>query len=69
MASSESISAQISAMLAAPGVDASGEVKICRSRRACSSRGKSFHAAISASLGVADGRTGLIVSVSVMREI
>jgi hypothetical protein len=56
-------------MVAAQGVDASGEVNICRNRRACSSRGSSFHAAISASLGVADGMTALIVRVSVMREI
>ena len=36
-------------------VDASGEVKIWRMRRTCSSRGNSCHAAISSSVGVAEG--------------
>jgi hypothetical protein len=62
-ASFGSISAQISDMVAADGVDASGEVKICRNRRACWSRGNSFQAAISASLGVAEGMTALSVRV------
>lgn len=48
------------------GVDASEEVSICRSRRTCSSRGNSTHAAISASSGVADGMTALVVSVLLM---
>jgi len=53
-------------MVALHGVDASGEVNIWRIRRNCSSRGNSCHAAISSSVGVADGMTALAVNVSII---
>jgi hypothetical protein len=63
---SESISAQISAIVVLHGVDASSEANIWRMRRNCSSRGNSSHAAISSSVGVADGMTVLSVSTIVI---
>jgi hypothetical protein len=46
-----------------------GEVNTSRMRLNCSSRGNSSHAAISSSVGVAEGMTVLMVGTSAMNAI